>query len=60
MMIIKFNCDICGKEMKEPWTALSTHGDVYWGSRASVHFCEDCTRKLFDWMREVKIKEKEE
>ena len=64
MMIVKFNCDICGKEMKEPWTSLSTHGDIYWGSRASVHFCEDCSNKLFNqlfkWMNEVKVKEEEE
>ena len=64
MMIIKFNCDICGKEMKQPWTALSTPADVYRGSQASVHFCEDCSNelfnKLFKWMNEVKTKEKEE
>lgn len=59
MMIIKFNCDICGKEMKQPWTALSTHADVYRGSQASVHFCEDCSRKILDWIHENSVKEEE-
>lgn len=64
MIIMKFNCDICGKEMEQPWTALYTHADVYQGSQASVHFCEDCSNelfnKLFKWMNEVKVKEEEE
>ena len=59
MIIVKFNCDICGKEMKRPWTALSKPVDVYRGTQASVHFCEDCSDKLFKWMNEVKVKEEE-
>ena len=64
MMIVKFNCDICGKEMKQPWTAFSTPADVYRGSQASVHFCKDCSDELFNQifkrMNEVKVKEEEE
>ena len=63
MMIVKFNCDICGKEMKQPWTALSTPADVCRGSQASVHFCKDCSDELFNQifkrMNEVKVKDEE-
>ena len=45
--------------MKQPWTALSTHADVYRGSQASVHFCEDCSRKLLDWIHENSVKGEE-
>ena len=64
MMIIKFNYDICGKEMKKTWTAIYTHADVYRSSQTSVQFNEDCSNKLFNqifkWMNEVKVKEEEE
>ena len=59
MIVEKFSCDMCGCVMNEPWTYLYTHGDVYWGSRASVHFCKDCSRKLLDWIHENSVKGEE-
>ena len=46
MIVEVFDCDLCGCKMKESWTEFYTHADKYWCSRASVHFCKDCSRKL--------------
>ena len=57
MIVEAFDCDLCGCKMKEPWTEFYTHADKYWCSRASVHFCKDCSRKLLDWIHENSVKE---
>ena len=63
MIVEVFDCDLCGCKMKEPWTEFYTHADKYWCSRASVHFCKDCSDELFNQifkrMNEVKIKDEE-
>lgn len=51
MIVEKYACDKCGKSMDEPWSEVSTHGDIFWGYPASVHLCKECSGEFTRWLK---------
>ena len=57
MLVIKYICDKCGKEIKKNqiYTAKIYEGfdeGIHNGVYESVHLCENCTKILLKWIKD--------
>ena len=57
MIVTKYICDRCGKEIKRNKIYKATvqeglDGDVYNGVYESFHLCENCTKILLKWIKD--------